>query len=64
MAHHEPHFVDMRNQGRKHGCLLEILWEVQIQKLKTPVFQEAASKFKGILIESESAAKDRKRNNQ
>lgn len=33
------------------------------QKLKTPVFQEAASKFKGILIESESAAKDRKRNN-
>lgn len=33
------------------------------QNLKTPVFQEAARKGKGISIESESASKDRKRKN-
>lgn len=54
----------MGGTGELSPFILPSIHWVLEQKLKTPVFQEAASKFKGILIESESAAKDRKRNNQ
>lgn len=55
--------------GKEEGRVVSLHTNLQStryfsQNLKPPVFQEAASKFRGISIESESSAKDRKRNNQ
>lgn len=55
--------------GKREGRVASLHTSLQFtryfsQNLKPPVFQEAARKVKGISIESESAAKDRKWNNQ